>query len=134
MIRVPVAVAVLAAAGVVAATPGPRAPVSRLANYPADPPRPQYDAPVADAALRRAAALIPNRPSARYYVAASAAQPVRYGNVHAAMRLYALPALPVRRVGDAGWILAYRTPLPALPRRLRTYRLALGITLVEVAQ
>ena len=62
-------------------------------------------------------------------------EPVLYGNVHAALRLYALPALPVRRAADARWILGYRAPLPASARtRLRTHRLGPGIVLVELGR
>jgi hypothetical protein len=132
--RALVSVAVLAAAGVVAATPGLRSPVARLANYHADPRGPQYDVPVDDAALRRAGALLPNSASTTYFVAAPPSEPVLYGNVHASLRLYSLPALPVRRPAAADWILAYGTapPVPLGRVRLHTYRLGPGIVLVEV--
>ena len=133
--RVVLVAAVFAAGAVAAVTPGLRAPLARLANYEADSPLPQYDVPVDDAALRRAAAILPDRTGVRYFVRAPVAEPVQYGNVHAAMRLYALPALPVRDLGKASWIVDYAAspPLPAGMRLLRAYRLGAKVVLVQVA-
>jgi hypothetical protein len=123
-------------AAVAAATPGLRAPFARLANYHADRAGPLYDVPVDDAALRRAGSILHARGDPSYFVSTSTAHPVLFGNVRAAARLYALPALPVQAPGRAGWVLSYRAGrlLPAGLHARRVYRLGPGIALVELAR
>jgi hypothetical protein len=120
------------ATAVLAVVPGLNRPIARLANYEADGPDPLYDANVDGRAIRRAAELLPERTT--YVVYAPNADPLLTGNLKAAGQLFFAPALPVRDVADARWVLSYgaeRLP-PGVDAR-RRHALSDGIELVEVA-
>jgi hypothetical protein len=122
------------ATALLAGVPGLNTPVSRLAAYDGDGPEPLYDADIDPAAVRRAAALVPD--DATYFVHAPREDPLVVGNVKAAAQLFLQPGLLVHDPEDAGWVLSYRTRggplLPGALRPLRSHRLAPGFTLVEV--
>jgi hypothetical protein len=134
--RVLIVCVVLCLAGVAAATPGLRSPVARLANYDADPPGPHYDVPVDGAPLARAGSILPDSDRVTYLVYAPTAGPVLLGNLRAAMRLYAFPALPVLGAERAEWVLSYVASrlLPRALRARRVYPLGRGVALVETAR
>jgi hypothetical protein len=120
------------ATAVLAVVPGLNRPIARLANYDADGPDPLYDANVDGRAIRRAAELLPERTT--YFIYAPQADPLLTGNLKAAGQLFFAPALPVRDLREARWVLSYGVEtLPSGLQARRRHRLAEGIELVEVA-
>jgi hypothetical protein len=120
------------ATAVLALVPGLNRPIARLANYDADGPDPLYDANVDGRAIRRAAELLPERTT--YFIYAPQADPLLTGNLKAAGQLFFAPALPVRDVREARWVLSYGAEtLPSGLQARRRHRLAESIELVEVA-
>jgi hypothetical protein len=124
----------VAATALLAVVPGLNIPISRLAAYEGDGPEPLYDAEIDAAAIRRAAALVPD--DATYFVHAPREVPLLVGNVKAAAQLFFEPALLVHDPELAGWVVSYRTRggplLPGALRPLRIHRLAPWFALVEV--
>jgi hypothetical protein len=110
----------------------PRSPIARLANYDSDGPDPLYDADVDGKAIRRAGELIPE--DATYYIHTAPTDPLLIGNLKAAGQLFFAPALPVRDVARAEWIVSYQAPklVPAGLHIGRAYRLGERIWLLEV--
>ena len=122
------------ATAALAALPEPLSgPIRRVAEYDAAGPDPLWDADVDGAAIRRAGRLLPD--DTTYYVHASRADPVLFGNLKAAGQLFLFPALPVRGVEQARWVLSYRAArlLPTGVRARRVFRLGDRIFLVRVA-
>jgi hypothetical protein len=108
-------------------------PVRRLANYRADTRDPIYNAPIDAAAIRYAAALIPNSRSETYYIHTGPYPQLGHDLIGAGL-LFFLPALAAPHPKDARWILSYQAPtlVPRGIRAGRTYRLGPKIYLVRV--
>lgn len=117
--------ALLLGTTLLAVVPGVRDPIGRLANYEADGRDPLYDAAIDGRAIRRGGALLPNE--ATYYVDAPADDPLLAGNLKAAAQLFFVPALPVRDVSRAEWVLTHRPPASGR----KTHRLGERLFLVE---
>ena len=118
---------------VVAVAPGRlSSPIRRLANYAADGPDPIWDTAVDGAALREGGRILPDH--ATYALWFPAADGQLAHDLQGATLLFFTPALPMKRVADAGWVLSYHAPrlLPRGMRAERTYTLGPRIYLVKV--
>jgi hypothetical protein len=121
------------ATAAIAAAPHPlSSPIAKLANYRADTGDPIYDTTVDAAALRRAAAVLPDRTTYLIWDDPSNAQLDE--NLHGATALLFTPALPVSAPDRASWVLSYDAPtlLPKGLEPVRVTRLGPGIALVMV--
>ena len=137
-LRLPAAGAVVAAAIVVAVVPGLESSVTHLQRYGADSADPQYDVSVDRDSLHRAGAIL-SRDGGTYFVYTPSNvpnAPVLRGNLGAAIRLWALPALPVAWPEQAEWVFSYQTArrLPPGLRAGRIYPVGPRIYLVKVAR
>lgn len=131
--RAALLLALAATVALLALVPAPsRSPLGRLASFEADGPGPLYDAPVDEAAIRRAADLLPD--DATYYVYAPQADPLLQGNLKAAGQLFFARALPAQDPAAAEWVLSYRAT-PRLPSGLApsaSARIGPGVFLIRV--
>ena len=82
--------------------------ITSRARYEGDSSEPIYDVPIDHRALRSAAEIL-HRSGGTYYVHVPPRAPVLRGNVNAALRLWATPAVPLAYAADPDWVLSYRT-------------------------
>jgi hypothetical protein len=107
--------------------------LSTLANSHGDTADPHYDVSVDRDSVHRAGEIL-RRDGGTYYVYAPAGAPVLLGNLGAAIRLWAVPALPLASPAEARWVFSYQTPrlLPPGLHARRVYKFGNRIALVEV--
>jgi hypothetical protein len=135
-IRVPVAVGVLLLFTAAATAPGIDQWISSRARYTADLPDPQYDVSIDRDSLHRAGDIL-RRVGGTYFVYVPAGSPVLLGNIGGALRLWAVPAVPVAYSNDhPDWVFSYHTPLLLPPglHAARVYPVGAGVRLVKVAR
>jgi hypothetical protein len=127
----------LVVAGLAVAPAPLGSPVRRLANYEPDPPGPIFNTPIDDAAVARAAKLMP---ADAVYAIVDGELPyenepntVLHHDLLGASFIHLLPAVPSRSLAGAGWALVYKQPLPGVPIAAR-YPLGPGITLLKLGR
>ncbi len=135
LLRIVLVGAVALAFVLVAVAPGRvSGPIRRLANYAADGPDPIWDTVVDGAALREAGRILPDNATYALYYPVADGQLAH--DLQGATLLFFTPALPLKHVRDAGWVLSYHAPrlLPEGVHAERTYNLSPRIYLIKVRQ
>lgn len=130
-----VSLVALVALGFLAAAVAPgqlSAPLRRVANYAADGPDPIWDTAVDGRSLRAGGRLLPD--DATYFIHHSRVDAQLAHDLQGGTLLFFTPALPMRSVHDADWVLSYQAKhlLPPGVRAGRTYRIGDRIYLVQV--
>ena len=135
-LRVAVAATVLALFVVIAVRPGfGHGWISSRAQYRGASSHPDYDVPIDHNSLRTAGEIL-HRAGGTYYVYVPPGAPVLLGNISGALRLWAVPAVPLAWNTHPDWVFSYRTRrlVPPGLRAVRVFVLGEGIRLVEVAR
>ncbi len=109
--------------------------VSSRARYHGASSHPDYDVPIDHDSLRAAGDIL-RRAGGTYYVYVPPGAPVLLGNINGALRLWAVPAVPLAWSTHPDWVFSYRTRrlVPPGLRAARVYLVGEGIRLVRVAR
>jgi hypothetical protein len=134
-LRLLVAGIVVLAAVVIGLTTRLDSSIYKLQRYGGPGADPQYDVSVDRDSLHRAGQIL-SRDGGTYFVYTPANAPVLHGNIGAAIRLWALPALPLAAPDRARWVFSYKTArlVPPGLQAGRVYGVGPHIALVQVAR